>query len=115
MEIGKLYQIKQFFFLVYPEKTYAAAAAASRAAEAADAHGAAHGAAVYAAFWSKTLNCNVTFVTPNSIFCLIEQDGDYLKVLTTNGELGWIRYPENKKWAKSIEEVAQEEYSFTSL
>ena len=68
-------------------------------------------AALLAAIASRHFNCNVSFVSPNDIFCLIdlEEDGKYLKVLTTTGELGWIIYDEDQGlWAKgSIEEVNQ--------
>ena len=100
MQIGKLYQIKNYFWLLYPSKDIAARSIL---------HVARYGAGEIAAL-SKRFNCNVSCIDPSSIFFFIEEDlqedGKYLKVLTTNGELGWIRYPEDKEWAKSIEEVA---------
>ena len=98
---GKLYQIKQYFWLLYPSKDIAIAAAELYLAAAAVAAGAAD-------YWSIYFNCNVTYISPKDIFCLIEKDGKYLKVLTTNGELGWIKYPQGQEWTKGcIEEVKE--------
>ena len=98
MNVGKLYQVKKYFWLLYPSK------------EIADAHvfasldtTAALAASTTAASYSKKYNCNVSYISPNSIFCFLEQDGNFMKILSTNGELGWIIYP--KKGC--IEEVNQ--------
>ena len=99
--IGKLYQIKQYFWMVYPSKDIANVAAA-RCAYATDTE------RLAAAYCSRQLNCNVTYIPKNGIFCLLEQDENYLKILSTNGELGWIIYPKNEAWTKGcIEEVKQ--------
>ena len=96
MQVGKLYQVKKLFWLLFPSKEIVATAVAT----------AADGDATDADYWSKYFNCNVTYISPKDIFCLIEKDGKYLKVLTTNGELGWIIYDEDQDWTKgTIEEV----------
>jgi len=98
MNIGKLYQINKYYWLLYPSKDIAAVAApgAATAADSADS-----AAAVY----SKRFNCNVSYISSNSIFCLLEQDGKFMKILTTNGEVGWIVLAD---WCKNdIEEVIQ--------
>jgi hypothetical protein len=101
MKIGKLYQIKKYFWMLYPSKEIVAARGPG-AACASEATPCPPPASV-ADFWSKQFNCNVTFVSPNDIFCLLEQDGEYIKVLSTNGELGWIILAD---WYKDdIEEV----------
>ena len=103
MQVGKLYQVKQYFWLLYPSKEIAAHAAALRFADLTAAAG-----PVAADYWSIYFNCNVTYISPKDIFCLIEKDGKYLKVLTTNGELGWIKYPQGQEWTKGcIEEVKE--------
>ena len=54
------------------------------------------------------LKCNVSFIPQNSMFMLLEQDKEYYKVLSTDGQLGWIIYPENEVWAKDcFEQVEQ--------
>jgi len=96
MNIGALYEIKKYSWLFYPTKEIAADAATDRCWPGAP------------AYWSSRLNCKVSFIPENSMFVLLEQDGKYCKVLSTNGELGWIFYPENEHWAKGwIEEVKQ--------
>ena len=96
MNIGKLYQFKKYFWFLYPSKEIAVAAygdaAESDAAEGDAAEGDAteSDAALFAYYWSKEFNCNVSYISPNSIFCLLEKDGKLIKVLSTNGELGWI-------------------------
>ena len=102
MIIGKLYQVKKLFWYLYPSKEIVLTAA--------DEEPAAWlvGAAVATAYLSKKYNGNIAYICPNDMFCLLEEDGKYLKVLTTTGELGWMIYPENENWAKgTIEEVKQ--------
>ena len=75
LNIKKLYQVKRLYWYLYPSKETATAAAAfelsiSRFAD-------------DAAYWSKEFNCNVTYIPENDMFCVIEQDGKFLKVLTT--------------------------------
>jgi hypothetical protein len=97
MKIGKLYQVKKYFWLLYPSKDIAVAEAPAAGPFAAADAAAAH--------YGKYLKCNVSYIEPNSIFCLLEQDGEYIKVLSTNGEVGWIILAD---WYKDdIEEVNQ--------
>ena len=109
MNVGKLYLNKENYWLLYPSKDIAATATASTATNAAaDAHATVAAALVLAAYWSKEYNCNVTYISENSIFCLLEEDGNFLKVLSTNGELGWMIYRKNEAWTKGcIEEVKE--------
>ena len=100
MNVGKLYQAKEYFFwLLYPSKDIVAAAYPAVA-------GASFTEAVAsAAYYSRRFNCNISYIFPNSIFMLLEQDGYCCKILSTNGELGWINLAD---WCKAdIEEVNQ--------
>ena len=96
MNIGSLYRVKKYFWLLFPTKeTAAALALATPAAWAAD----------RVAYYSKRFKCNVSYIESNSVFCLLEKDGIYCKVLTANGEVGWIYLAD---WCKDdIEEVNQ--------
>jgi len=97
MNIGKLYKNNGRFWFLYPSKDIAVTAAtATRPA-----------ATTYAddvaAYLSKHFKCNVSYIKPNSVFCLLEKDGEFIKVLSTNGEVGWIILDD---WCKNyIEEV----------
>jgi len=108
MKIGGLYEIKKWFWLLFPSKDIASAAAALVACGGIAAGGRRTDAAAVgcADYWSREFNCNVLFVPQDSMFMLLEQDGKYCKILTTNGELGWIIYPKEVEWANGcIEEV----------
>ena len=104
MNIGSLYQINKFHWFLYPSKDIAAAGRARAAALVAT------NTERWSAQLSKQFNCNVSFIAQNSMFVLLEQDGKYYKVLSTEGNIGWIIYPENEHWAKGC----IEENPFTS-
>ena len=85
--IPKLYQTKNYYWLLYPSKDIAVVADASDHYDI-TVDAVVMNAAYYSDYWSKEFNCNVSYISPNSIFCLLEEDGKYLKILSTNGELG---------------------------
>ena len=98
MEIGKLYKTKELYWLLYPSKDIARTA---RCGAAAEAH-----AANWVNCWSKHLNCNVSYISPNSLFMLLEQTDRFCRILSTEGKIGWIYFTE---WYKGdIEEVKVE-------
>ena len=108
MNIGKLYQIKKHVWYLYPSKDIAALAADTAA------EGALAGPpddatpAYWSDYLSKEFKCNISYISENSIFCLLGNNGNLLKVLSANGELGWIIYPQDEEWNKgSIEEVKE--------
>ena len=112
MQVGKLYQVKQYFWLLFPSKDIAAAAS-DAVKDGAIVCG--RDALVFlddaiddASDWSIKFNCNVTYISENSIFCLLEEDENFLKVLSTKGEMGWMNHPQDQEWTKGcIEEVKE--------
>ena len=82
MQLGKMYLVKELFWLLFPTKELAEASP-RRATPAGEA---AHGAKWY----SEYLNCNVDVVEENTCFVLLEKDGGYYKLLDSNGNIGWI-------------------------
>ena len=85
MNIGKLYQVKKYYWLLYPSKDIAKMCLSTLQAS--------WSFTITEndrAYWSNKFNCNVSYLKPNDIFCLLDQDGQYLKMLTSNGEIGWI-------------------------
>ena len=97
MNVGKLYQVKKWFWLLYPSRDIAARCSPPATVGVVD-----------LAYYSRKYNCNVTYISPNSIFCLLEKDENFLKVLTTNGELGWMINQQDEAWAKdTIEEIKE--------
>ena len=93
MEVGKLYKTKELYWMLYPSKDTAAVGGHAPLDH------------VAAAYWSKQLN-NVSYISPNSMFVLLEENGKYCKVLSTEGMVGWIILA---GWFKrDIEEVKAE-------
>ena len=103
MNVGNLYEIKKYFWLLYPSKDIAAAAARFTPTTLVPDLVAAQ-ALTRAAYYSNRFKCNVSYIEP-SIFVLLDQDEKFIKVLSTNGELGWIYLADLCK--DDIEEVDQ--------
>ena len=99
--IGKMYQVKHFYWLLFPSKETAIDAGGAGTTSRTDDVIAGH----VAAYWSKKYNCNVTYISPNDILVLLEKDGLCKKVLSTSGEMGWIRFW--KEYDDYVEEVNQ--------
>ena len=103
MNIGKLYQVKKLCWMLFPSKEIAATTSPpihepSTVASVAT-------ATAIAAYYSEKYNCYVSYISAKSIFMLLEKDGDFIKILSTNGEVGWINLAD---WCKNdIEEVNQ--------
>jgi hypothetical protein len=79
MEVGKLYQTNQYYWMLYPSKDTATRTATATTT-----------ADDWANYWSKRLDCNVSYIAQNSMFMLLEQTDRFCKVLSTEGKVGWI-------------------------
>ena len=98
MNIGSLYTVKKYFWLLFPTKEIAAdtnceadaALPLALAAESAD-------------YWSRQLKCEVTCFYRDSIIVFLEEDGKYKKVLTSDGRIGWTWFIES--YNECFEEV----------
>jgi hypothetical protein len=102
MKIGSLYQIKNYYWMLYPSKDTASAAADDLDEGTATPR---RHADNWANYWSSRFSCNISYISPNSLFMLLEQDGKYYKVLSTEGMVGWIYLA---PWCKDdIVEVTQ--------
>ena len=82
MNIGSLYKVKKWSWLLFPTKETADAAD--------DAAAGARHADAYAVYWSKRFNCDVSYFSLDSIVVFLEEDGVFKKVLTSDGRIGWI-------------------------
>ena len=60
MEIGKLYQIKKYFWLLYPSEDIDANWDALRPVD--------DDGAYWSDYFSKKFNCNITYLSLNTIF-----------------------------------------------
>ena len=97
MNIGSLYTVKKYFWMLFPTKELVAPT-----------HAANHltPSTIDAAYWSKRLNCEITYFSPETLVVFLEEDGDYKKVLTSNGRIGWTRF--NQDDISCFEEVKTE-------
>jgi hypothetical protein len=88
LQLGKMYLVKELFWLLYPTKGLAGGAAGGFGG---------HGwrlkkltTAYETAKWeSESFNCNVDVVEENTCFVLLEVDNGYFKLLNSNGNIGW--------------------------
>jgi len=80
MKIGSLYQFKKYFWVLYPSKETIV----------------------------HPKEIKVSYVTEKSLFVLLEQDKLSCKILTADGNIGWVAYSESEdaEWCKGcIEEI----------
>jgi len=110
MNIGSLYKVKEWSWLLFPTKEKAASAADARCrarhAPSVGGTDALH-AAVEVAWYSRRFNCEVTYFSPDSYIVFLEEDGKLKKVLTADGKIGWIWFTEN--YNDYFEEMKTEE------
>ena len=114
IQIGKMYLVKDLWFL-YPTKELAAerASGARRFSPAAvgrpDAQPRGAELEVAAAYkiakWmGEQYNCNVAVVEENTCVVLLEQDEKYFKLLDSNGNIGWIYCRDFSKYLELVKE-----------
>ena len=87
MNIGNLYLVKKYFWLLYPTKETVAAFTAANVI-------ASYTTAASAAYYSRRYNCEITYFPLDSIVVFLEEDGEYKKVLTSDGKIGWTWFDE---------------------
>ena len=88
MEIGKLYKTKEFYWMLYRSEDEIDIAIVAVPA-------------TWARYWSKA-----SYIHPNTLFVLLEQKQKYCKVLSPEGNIGWIYLAD---WCRNdIEEVKVE-------
>jgi len=75
MKIGSLYQINKYYWFLYTSKYYISGPTFTNNINSAE-----HSCN----YW------NISYIGPKSIFMLLKQDEICCKVLTNNGEVGWI-------------------------
>ena len=101
MNIGSLYEIKKRYWFVYPDQV--AANRATTLGETDDDAAVLSDPVNWSNFWSGLLKCEVSYISPKDLFCLLEREDNFCKVLSNKGELGWIVLADS--YSKDIEEV----------
>ena len=90
MQLGKMYLVKDLFWLLFPTKEVAGDLMAmgwDSPLEATVEKGQAYQEADYI---SEHMCCDVAVVEENTCFVLLEQDEKLFKLLDCNGNIGWI-------------------------
>jgi hypothetical protein len=92
MNIGSLYTVKKWFWLLFPTKE-----TAEEAEGRGDVPEGLHPpfARAEVAWYSKRYNCEVIYFSLDSIVVFLEEDGVFKKVLTSDGLVGWTWFNEN--------------------
>jgi hypothetical protein len=89
MEIGRLHRNSQLYWLLFPSQETATMACEHMLRGISATHG--FGLSIfYVGFWSKKLDCNVSFIDLASIFMVLEQNNKFCRILTAEGVAGWI-------------------------
>jgi len=91
MNIGNLYKVKKWSWLLFPTKETATVLSPDELYRS-TAHRALD---VIAAWYSRRFNCEVTYFSPDSYIVFLEEDGLFKKVLTSDGKIGWTWFTEN--------------------
>lgn len=92
MNIGKLYKVKKYCWLMFPTKQTAAA----------DAH-----RHVERRSAAVVIPLTPSYFSPDSYIVYFEEDGVYKNVLTSDGKIGWTWFHES--YNDCFEEVEREE------
>jgi hypothetical protein len=103
MKVGKLYQVTKYFWMVFPSKEliYKALHIVSLIylkENEADARATSQ-------FYNNRLNWKVSYIPPTDVFVSLQQDEQCRKILTANGEIGWIWVCESDSFL--VEEIKQ--------
>jgi hypothetical protein len=94
LEPGKLYRINKWFWLLFPTKETAKRARTRPSPYTWE-------AASWSSWWSKQLNCNVSFLNEEDTIMAVKVSGKQVKVINQEGKSGWIVFPPNEEWTKN--------------
>jgi len=86
VNIGKIYRVKKYFWLLYSAKDGVGIEMVEIGEEIVKS---------LAVLLSNRYSCNVTYFSPDSYIVFLEQDGEYYKILTADGLIGWVLINEN--------------------
>jgi hypothetical protein len=101
MKVGKLYQVTTHFWMVFPSQELIHKALQFTSpvylneAE----------ARATSQYYNSRLNWKVSYIRPTDVFVPLQQDEKYRKILTANGEIGWIWVCESDSFL--VEEIKQ--------
>jgi hypothetical protein len=89
VNIGKIYRVKKYFWLLYSAKDgVAGVRQLDHVAQEAVAKS-------LVVLLRNRYSCDVTYFSPDSYIVFLEQDGEYYKILTADGLIGRVLINEN--------------------
>jgi hypothetical protein len=103
VNVGSLYRVKKWYWILFFSKESALAAEADVPVPDA---GTAVWAARNAAYYNQKYNENVTYFSPESYIVLLEEDKKLKRILTSGGDIGWVLLDETGSYY--FEEVKNE-------
>ena len=104
MKSGNLYQITCYFWYLYPSKDVAFLRKNERSV--ATQHEVEIKEQIN--YWNQQLKSNISYLAPNSLFFVLEREEKYVKVLDSDGMVGWISLQKNDPWKIWFQEVKAE-------
>ena len=103
LQIGKLYKCKESFMVFPSRETIASVFNNLEAVSEEPIFNSSSLVPMAAAAWSVQLKCNVSYIENGCLFMALEQIDVFCKIISSQGKVGWIFFP-NKNWAfNSIE------------
>jgi hypothetical protein len=113
MNIGSLYQVIWGYWLLFPTKEIISTVVED-VRDIFSTH--ALGAADYAAWYSTKYSCNVTWFSHGSFVVCLEEDGEFKKLLTSKGLIGWTQLGESyNKYFVEVKTVEQQTAAITRI
>ena len=106
MNLGSLYLVKELYRVLFPTKEIAAAVNPTVAMIDASTIEA-FNIDVNASYWMEEFDCHVSYIIPNELVVFLDKDETFLKVLTSDGRIGWTWFDED--YIDCFEEVETEE------
>lgn len=99
-EPGKRYRISRYSWFLFP--SLETATIPSNACAARD-------PAAMASYWSKQLNCDVSFLNEADTIMVVEVTGIQVKAVNQEGQSGWINFPADEAWTEdTITEISND-------
>ena len=89
MNVGKLYEVKECFWLSFPSKETVKKRLNRPGSWPPTAFNTAEEIAISASYWSSEFDCGVSYISPESFIICLEEDKNFRKFLTADGQIYW--------------------------
>ena len=89
MVVGSMHHVKKWCWLLFPTKEIAGVIGLGPIADDVAGQRRGWGVGAGADWYSKSYNCDVSWFPPDSLVVCLEEDGNFKKLLTSEGLVGW--------------------------